>query len=209
VQASPLLERPTRALLELIEAERARQCGQILGGANAQAAALRAKARNDALMQLRQAYAQQRQRRRERIAAAQAQLATRRRLHEQQRMAGLLRQAWQQLPAALLALWSEPGARAAWVAQVLAFARSRLPPGAWRIVHAPDWPAPERSVLAAELGSEVQFHADPAVRAGLKVQIHGNVLDATLDGLLSERAAFEARLLRRLEQTAVGAERTA
>jgi hypothetical protein len=197
---SPVLERPTRALLDLIETERARQCDVILGGAKAQAAALLAKARADAHAQLRLAFTQQRQRRRERIAAAQAQLATQRRLHEQQRVAALLRQAWQQLPQALLALWHEPGSRAGWVAQVLAFARARLPQGAWRIVHAPDWPEPERNVLVTELGSDVQFHADPAVRAGLKVQIHGNVLDATLGGLLSERAEVEAHLLRRLEQ---------
>jgi hypothetical protein len=194
-----LIERQMRALLDLIETDRARQCAQIVGAANGRAAAQRVQARADARACVRQAFEEQRLRRRERLAAAQAQLATQRRLHAQQRTAALLRLAWERLPGELLALWQQPVGRAAWVAHVLEFARVRLPAGTWRIVHAPDWLAIEWQAHAAERGGIPQLHADPAIRAGLKVVANGNVIDGTLAGLLSERAEIDARLLRLLE----------
>jgi len=204
-QTSPpaLIENQARALLELIEADRARQCAQIIGEASSRAAAVRAQAYADARARVRQAFSEQRLLRRERIAAAQARLATHRRLHRQQRTAALLRLAWEQLPGELLALWRQPAARAAWVGQVLASARARMPRGHWRIVHAPDWPEEERLALAQALVAESDaaplFEADAAIGAGLKITADGNVIDGTLAGLLSDRAEFESRLLRQLE----------
>lgn len=191
-----------RALLELIEADRASQCGRILGQAKSNADAHRAQAYAEAQSRLRQAFATQRQRCRERLAAAQSQLATRRRLQAQQRTSTLLHLAWQQLPAELLALWREPDSRAVWVTQVLEFARARLPGGSWDIVHAPDWPDAQQRTLLAGLTAAPVLRADARISAGLKVLAHGNVLDATLDGLLADRAEFEAQLLRRLEADA-------
>ena len=197
------VEQQTQALLALVDADRARQCQAILGEAERRAAALRRQARADALARLRQAFAEQRLRRRERIAAAQARLATQRRLQAQQHSAGLLRRAWAQLPGELQAAWQDDASRAAWVAQVVAAARDRLPPGGWHIVHAPDWPAAERlalsDALAAAPGIAPVFKADPAIRAGLKVMAQGNVIDGTLAGLLDDRVDFEAQLLRQLE----------
>lgn len=197
--------RQTRALLDLVEADRARQCAQILGDAHGRAQALRAQAHADARARMRQAFDEQRLLRSERVAAAQARLATRRRLHEQQHTAALLRLAWQQLPGELLALWQQAPTRTQWVAQVLASARARMPRGAWRIVHAADWPVPEQQALAqglaSELGAAPLFEADASIDAGLKVMVDGNVIDGTLGGLLADRADFEARLLRRLESS--------
>jgi hypothetical protein len=154
---------------------------------------------------MRQAFAEQRQRRHERIADAQARLATQRRLHAQQRNAALLQLAWQQLPGAMLARWQQPAARAAWVAHVLASAQPRMPRGPWRIVHAPDWPPVERqapmAAIAAASGAAPHFEADAAIRAGLKVVASGNVIDGTQHGLLADRPAIEASLLRALEMT--------
>lgn len=199
----PSVDGPARALLELIEADRARQCSQILGDAMARAAAQRAQAHADARARMRQAFAEQRLLQREQIAAAQARLATHRRLHEQQRTAVLLRLAWQQLPGELLALWQQPTSRTAWVAHVLASAQARMPGGPWRIVHASDWPTAERQASAqaheAAAGVAPTFEADASISAGLKVLAAGNVIDGTLTGLLADRADFEARLLRRLE----------
>jgi hypothetical protein len=198
------VEQQARALLDLVEADRARRCAQILGDERSRAAALLSQAHADARVRMRQAFAEQRLRRRERIAAAQAQLATQRRLHEQQRNAALLRLAWQHLPGELLALWQRPDSRAAWAARVLHSARACMPRASWRIVHPADWPAPERQALAQQLVAEPgaaapTFEADPAMVAGLKIVANGNVIDGTLAGLLADRAAIEARLLRRLE----------
>jgi len=195
------IEPSARALLDLIEADRSARCAQIQDEARGRAAALRMQARADAVARLRQAFEEQRLRRDERIAAAQARLATQRRLHEQQRSAALLRLAWEQLPGELLALWQKADTRAAWVAQVLAAAGDRMPGAAWRVLHAPDWPAAERQATLATLDPGTQFEADPALTAGLRVVAAGNVIDGTLAGLLAERAEFEARLLRLLEET--------
>ena len=96
-----------------------------------------------------------------------------------------------------------PAARAAWVAHVLASARTRMPRGLWRIVHAPDWPPAEQqaqmAALAEASGTEPRFEADASIRAGLKVVASGNVIDGTQEGLLADRPALEARLLRELE----------
>jgi len=192
-----------RALLDLVEADRARQCAQILGDENTRVAALLAQVHADARTRMRHAFEDQRQRRREQIAAAQARLATQRRLHEQQRTAALLRQAWQQLPRELLALWQQPASRATWVAHVVASARARMPGGPWRLVHAPGWPAEEQQALAQQLatgsGRAPVFEVDATIAAGLKVVANGNAIDGTLAGLLADRPAIEARLLRQLE----------
>jgi hypothetical protein len=197
------IEQSTRALLELIEADRARQCAALLGDAHGRAAAVRAQAAAEARLRLREVFAEQRQRQQEQIAAAQARLATRRRLHEQQRVAVLLRLAWQTLPGELRSLWQQVDARAAWAEHTAAAALAKLPHGAWRIVHAPDWPAAEQQALAQRIadatGATPRFEADAAIAAGLKVVADGNVVDGTIAGLLADRAELEAGLLHRLE----------
>jgi hypothetical protein len=196
-------EQQMRALLDLVEADRARQCARILGDERGRAAALLSQVHADARARMRQAFGEQRALRRERIAAAQARLATQRRLHEQQRTAALLRLAWDRLPGTLLALWRQAASRSAWTAHVIASARARMPGGPWHIAHAPDWPAAERQALAQKLAADSGvaplFEPDTTVSAGLKVTANGNVIDGTHGGLLADRSAIEARLLRRLE----------
>lgn len=198
-QPQASIEQPTQALLDLVEADRAHQNAQILDTARSQAAALRVQTQAQARERLRQAFAEQRRLLQERITAAQARLATQRRLHEQQRSAALLQRAGQQLPGELLTRWRQPAMRAAWVAQAMAAARMHLPAGGWRILHAPDWPTAEQQALAVETGVAPQFEADARITAGLKIVADGNVIDGTLDGLLADRSSLDARLLRLLE----------
>jgi hypothetical protein len=199
------IERQMRALLDLVEADRARQCAQILGDESGRAAALLSQAHADARARMRQAFDEQRVLRHERIAAAQARLATQRRLHEQQRTAALLRLAWDQLPGTLLALWRQTASRAAWIDHVFSSARARMPRGPWHIAHAADWPASDRQALAQTLatgsGATPLFDSDTTIVAGLRITANGNVIDGTLGGLLADRSAIEAMLLRRLEDS--------
>jgi hypothetical protein len=199
----PEVERQAQALVDLIDGDRARQCGEVLGQASGRASSALAQAREDARKRVRQVFAEQRQRRDRELAAARARLATHRRLHEQRRIAALLQLAWDRMPGELRSTWQQAPARAAWTAQLLAYARARLKPGAWRIAHAPDWPADERDAvkasLVADAGVEPRFEADATIAAGLKVIDGTNVIDGTLAGLLADRAGVEARLLRLLE----------
>ena len=193
----------TGALLALVEADRERQCAQILEPAQAQAESLGSHARAEALTQLRNAFAQQRSRRHDALAAAQARLATQRRLNEQQRTASLLQRAWARLPDELLAAWMRPDSRAAWIAKVMAAARAHPPPGDWCIVHPTDWPAAEQQTTASSLAASTVgvpcLKADTTIRAGIRVVSGGNVIDGTLTGLLADRSEFESQLLRLLE----------
>jgi hypothetical protein len=199
----PDVERQAQALIELIEADRARQCGEVLGEAMGRASSARTQARDEARRRVRQVFAEQRQRRERELAAAHARLATHRRLHEQRRMAALLQLAWDRLPGELRSAWQRGPERAAWIAQLLEYARARLHPGPWCIAHAPDWPASEREAvrasLAAEAGVAARFESDTSIPAGLKVVDGTNVVDGTLAGVLADRAAVESSLLSLLE----------
>ncbi len=72
----------------------------------------------------------------------------------------------------------------------------------WRIRHHAAWHDDERRAAAAALrtrGIGAAFEHDPALSAGFVVTCGHNVLDASLDGLLADRAGIEGRLLQRLE----------
>jgi len=193
------LQQRTQALLDLVEADRRARCAELIAQAERQAAATLAQARAEARRRLREAFAEERARAAARVAAARAELQTRHRLHEQQQAAGWLAVGWQRLPAALRQRWADAGARRQWADAALQEAARVLAPGRWRIVHAPGWPAPEREALAARLqaaaGTAAAFTEDAALGAGLRVVADGNVVDATLGGLVADREAIGARLL--------------
>jgi hypothetical protein len=198
------LDRETQALLDLVEADRARRCGEILDAARRRAADTLGQAHADARERMRQAFVEERERTAARIGSAEANLQTRRRLDAQQRAAALLAASWWQLPDALVARWHDATRRAEWIATILAAARAALPRGAWRITHPADWDAGERDALAAtltgELGAAPRMVESDLLRAGLSVSADGNVVDGTLDGLLGDRREIGARLLHHLER---------
>jgi len=198
------LERRTEALLALVEGDRSAQREAILAEARGRASALLAQAHADARARMREAFAEERRRARESVAAAQAKLATRRRLHEQHRTAALLALGWQRLPDALRERWQDSELRGIWVDAILAVARRVLPLVQWRIAHGPDWPADEQQATSArvtpDLDAAPAFVADAGFRAGLRISAGGNVVDGTLAGLVNDRIAVGAQLLRHLEQ---------
>jgi hypothetical protein len=196
------IDRARTALLELVAADRDRKCAAILGDAKAKADAVLKDAHAAARARVRATFAEERERMAKRIAAAQAMLATRRRLAEQRRAAALVAAGWERLPGALERAWRDPAARAAWVERTAAEAQALLPAGAWRIVHAPDWPERERALLLTQLGAAhagSEAVADPRARAGLKIMAAGNVIDGTLAGILHDRTEIGALLLREME----------
>jgi hypothetical protein len=95
--------------------------------------------------------------------------------------------------------------RRAWIDAVVAAALSVLPHVSWRIAHDPAWPAAEQQDvagrIASDLGANPSFVADARIVAGLRIAAGGNAIDATLGGLLADRAEVGAKLMRRLELT--------
>jgi len=192
-------ESKTAALLALVEAHRAAKCGAILEAARAEADAIAAEANAAAQTRMRTAFVEERERVAARVAAANANLETRRRIARQQRAAALLAAAWERLPAALLSRWHDARDRCAWAESVAAGARRALPHAAWQISHAPGWPAVERDALAealrAEPGISISFAEDSRVPCGLRIAANHNVVDGTQEGLLADRADIGAQLL--------------
>ncbi|MBM4443082.1 MAG: hypothetical protein FJ027_21940, partial [Candidatus Rokubacteria bacterium] len=117
----------------------------------------------------------------------------------QRRGAAQLRETWQLLPGALLRRWEKPEWRERWTASAAERALAVLAPRDWRIAHPPGWPEPERQqfakLVSAKLESPPAFGPDAKIRAGLRIRAGDTVLDATLEGMLAERPAVEARLL--------------
>ena len=193
------VESQRQALLMLLEEDRRRQCDTLIADAQASARGVVRQAQRDARARVRAVFGAERQRLDEQFKAAAARLQTEHRLSEQDRLAQLLRLGWQMLPEALLERWQDPGRRRKWVAQVIDIGHRLLPHDMWTLSVAPGWPAEERDQalqsVARRLGYTPGCSEVPETQAGLLIIAAGNRLDATLGGLMADRAAIEARLL--------------
>jgi hypothetical protein len=195
----------TAALLAQIEAQRVQRCAALLAPAQAQAQALGAAALREARQRVRTALRAERERVDAVVAAAEARLATEQRLHRQRAASALLTRAWTALRAELQSRWEDPAARAAWIAlhtRALPFAAG----GTWVIEAPADWPADEADALIATLrtqgASEVRVERRADIAAGLRLSAGHNRVDATVDGLLADRAAIDGQLLALLQSEA-------
>lgn len=204
------LEQRTAALLAVVAEYRRQRCAELLEPARAQAHAAVAAALHEARRRVHTALGKERKRVSAEVAAAEAQLATERRLVGQRRAATRLAQGWSALRRALQARWDAPATRGEWVDAQLARAdhllRADDPAAPWVLSGPAAWPEAERervvAALRAQGAPEVQWRADPQLAAGFRVQAGRNVLDATLDGLLADRSAVQGRLLQLLQEPA-------
>jgi len=202
------LAQRTAALLDLVEKYREARSAEILEPAREQARALLRSARAEGRRRVRTTIGEARQRLAAEVGAAQARLATERRLTEQQRAVLLLEQAWSALYDALRQRWQDASARRVWCDAHLARALEALPHECWRIECAADWPAKEREAFAKRLGeagiTDVQWQPRTDIVGGLRIRAGNNRVDATIDGLLADRAGLEGRLLDELQADGIG-----
>lgn len=193
------LGQQTLDLLKIAESYRAERYQALLDQASAESRAILKSAHAAARQALRSRLAPEQQRLAAEIAATEAKLVTQRRTREQRRVIGILGEAWPRLVQALRARWETPAGRAAWVVQHLSIALLALPATEWLIRHPENWPATEREQadqwLQAHGIAGARFEVDPELPAGIRVVCGLNVLDASLDGLLADRAQIEGRLL--------------
>ena len=186
-------------LLRIAQDYRADQCQALLAKASAESRAILSRAQVAARRQLRAALAPEQERLAAETASAQAMLVRARRMREQRRCAGILKQAWPRLVQALRVCWETPAGRERWVRHHLSIAVRALPATGWEIQHPQNWPAPERQQASQWLQTrgiaDARFEADPRLLAGIRVACGLNVLDASLDGLLTDRTQIEGRLL--------------
>jgi hypothetical protein len=193
------IEPNVAALLALVEDDAARRIDAALATAHEEAARVRREAHAAARASVRVAYVDERHRHRERVRAAEAARDTRLRLAAQALDAVTVAAGLAALPDALRARWRDDAARCAWIDDAFAQARAALPAGAWRVLHPVDWPTAERAALASRIvaaaGSPPAFEAVPGLDAGLALEARGTRVDATVAGLLADRARLGARLL--------------
>lgn len=198
------LGQPALDLLKIAEDYRADHCQAMLAKASEDSRSIIKAAHVAARRDLRIMLSPERERLAAEIAAAEAKLVTQRRLRDQRRVAGILRQAWPRLAQALRERWETPSGRASWVVHHLSIALMALPAKGWAIQHPENWPATEREQASQWLQTHgmagARFEADVGLLAGLRVVCGLNVLDASLDGLLADRTLIEGRLLHYLTQ---------
>jgi vacuolar-type H+-ATPase subunit E/Vma4 len=191
-------EQAVSALLQVIAENREASCRAERERAAAEARSIIKAAHAEARKRLRPAVEEASRRPAERLARARAQHRTRERLARQQRVKARLEKAWRLLRESLERSWLDPDGRRLWVERAVSRAAGALPSGEWKIVHPADWPDEERIRVRQwllERSIVAAFAPDPLVRAGVKLASGHSVLDATLEGLLADRSAVEARLL--------------
>jgi hypothetical protein len=191
------------ALLALVERHRSDRCSLILQPADVESQALVRSALADGRRRVSTAIAEERKRMRGILGALEAALHTERRITAQRHVVSTLARALSALRAELHARWQDPALRERWIDAHLARACAAFVPGSWRVRHHGAWSADERSAIAARLaaqGIDVEFAEDLQIGAGFVVACGHNVLDASLDGLLADRAQIEGRLLQLLEE---------
>jgi len=193
------LEDRQAGLLKLVEQYRDQECARLLDAARAEAKALIAETFRKERAFLHGRIVGERSRALARIQAARAERATRERWSSERTSLGLLGSAWPRLRERMVARWADPAGRQVWADRYLREALLVLPKGRWEIRHAADWSEAERreptAGLTGRLGRSPRFETDGRIAAGLIIACEGAVLDASLDGLLRDRARLEARLL--------------
>lgn len=197
------VEERAKGLLSLVETYRTEECRAAIDRAKAEAKEILRRAWRTERGHLHTSVEAERSRARALIQAARAERATRERTSGDRRNTRLLALAWPRLTALLEARWQDPEGRESWVAQALAAALDSLPWGPWIVRHAPEWQTPEQAPPCVALAERLvrhgapapRFSPDPDVTAGLIVESGAARLDASLAGLIQDRARLEARLL--------------
>jgi hypothetical protein len=197
-----LLDAQLHALLERVAALRDARCAGLDQAAAEERRAILTAAHGEARLRMRQAVHEERARAERRIAEAQAAVEGRARQARHARALELLAQARAALPAALHRRWDEAAARRDWIAGVLTQAFATLPPGPWGVEHPPTLDGDElahvRNRIADFCGEAPILRADATLGAGLRLRAGSAFLDGSVDGLLADRTAVEARLLTEL-----------
>lgn len=196
---SIVLEAQVSALLARLEAQRERQCRDVVAQAHTEAQQMLRDARHRGRAQLREAVLAKRARVAERCRRQRLDIEAAARQHDFVCLRIDLDSGLAGLPAALQARWNDPAAQLAWCETLLAEAARLMGRGGWRVEHAPGIDATALATLEARVralgGEDCTLGEDTTLTAGLRVRRGGTCLDGTPAGLMSDRARLEAALL--------------
>jgi Asp-tRNA(Asn)/Glu-tRNA(Gln) amidotransferase A subunit family amidase len=193
------LDASIQHLLDVVAKHRDEQCAAIQANAEAEAKVLLHTAWREARVRLHNDTVETRQRIESALASHEAQQQTRHRQQRQARDEALLAAAREALRTALLARWLQPASRQQWCEALVDAAAATLEAREWVVEHPTDWPVSEHEALLARIksrsGKTPRLQAHAGISAGLRICAGSTCMDATLDGLLHDRARIDAELL--------------
>jgi hypothetical protein len=190
------------ALLQEIEQQSREECRTLMSAAEHNAHTVVALARATARKRMHEAIEELRREKARRLARAKAQVETQARQRAQQSALDVIARTWPLLVEALLARWNDRDGRLAWISGTARHARDRLRANAWTVEHPVGWSADEQQRFSQSLGGRenaVSFVADPSLSAGFKIKTGEATLDATAQGLLTDRSAVASMLLAEID----------
>lgn len=197
------VQAPRDALIGLITATREARSSEILEQAREQAHARVRAAFHEARVRVSRAVEEERVRAHGMLALNEARLETHNRQRYQDAVQHMLARTRYRLDAALQARWQTPEQRRLWLGHLIEQALKSLPATPWQVEHPTGWDgaelAPWRERIEAHAGAAPTLRSDDRVAGGLRIQAGGAILDATIEGLLADELAVQARLLALLE----------
>ncbi len=194
---APLANAHAEALIREIEDEGAKERRTIAEAAEKEAAAIVRRALADARRRVHDEIGALRRESERRLARAEAQIETERRLRDQARAAEILHIGIPDLIHCVVERWAEKEPRQFWIASMAEAARKRLPPAAWTVERPSEWTAEDEAQLRAALPPEaaLTFKETDEFDEGFRILADGATLDCTPNRLLAGQSVNQARLL--------------
>jgi hypothetical protein len=209
-----ILDLQVESVLRALRAQQDMRCRGIESAAERRAEKLLSDSRQRMRQRVHKAVVEERRLRETALLDARHRIETAERLEVQQQYRKFLQEAVPLLAAELEERWQDSGLRRNWCEMAIAEAAARLANDPWTVEHPRAWSGEdgawlEQAVEAHGLPKPV-LQEDAAITAGLRVRLGSACLDATIDGLMADIRAVDARLLaaweRLLPKSAEGAD---
>lgn len=194
-----ILDLQVRSVLDALQAQQNSRCREIESTAARKAEQLLADTRRRVRERVHRAVTEERQRRDTALLECRHRIETGRRRRVQEHYRTFLQDAEPLLRAELEQRWRDEASRRSWCEMLLGEAADRLPGDRWTTEHPGNWSGSdtrwlEQAFAARELPTP-ELVEDADIAAGLRIRLGPACLDGTLDGLLANRHAADARLL--------------
>jgi len=194
-----LLDRQVEALLAYIARYRDERCRELRAKEQAQARDLLRAARSEARHSVHRAIGEARTQLTEGRRRIQAHVALEGRMRVQRETRALLEEMWGVIGPALESRWSDPILRKRWIEAAFRQASRTLSAQLWRIEHGRSFALETRAQLTSLMREttprQLEWIADDAIVAGMRIRSEGVCLDATVAGLLASRQSIESAFL--------------
>ncbi len=195
-------------LLGVVVENREKRCQAVRDKAFQQAAEITGQAYKRSRARLHRHVDELREKYRLKVTSATARNQTllRQQHHKEER--ALLDVAWPMLRTAMMALWQQHETRCQWIESAIETGKQRLRQQGWRIEHPTNFSKADRQCIEQMLAGDEkpELSACDDIEAGIRIRLEGAVIDATLDGLLRQKRAIEARMIARIKQGAMSHE---